>query len=214
VIPVINTGLPILFFSNALSISYGYSLEYSPPGGNDTTYVVQGTDTLDLGLKASGLLFYDILDLKPDNIYSLFLTGADTNSPDYLLTTDTIPFYGPTDSTVGIRFVNLSAGSSPMTVNLEGSGIGSEANNLAYKSVTGFKGYACNSTVQSYEFVFRDAATGDSLAVYSLDQNQGYGLIDPFTNILLTFKSATIAIYGSEAGGSAYPLQTVLIDNY
>lgn len=218
VIPVINSGSAITYFSYAPPIGYGYFMEYSPFGGEDTTYVVQGSDTLDVNPKSTGLLYYNILNLRPGNIYSLFLTGLDTNSTDFLLTHDSIPFYGPTDSVMGIRFVNLSTGSNPISVNLEGDSIGSEVANLPYKGITSFKQYTNNSATQDYMFVIRDVATGDSLTQFDFLQygsyTNGNGLVDPNTYLLLTFKNVTIAIYGSESNGSAFPLQTMLVDNY
>ncbi len=218
VIAVINTGSPITYFNFAIPIGYGSFSEYSPSGGEDTAYVVQGADTLDVGPKSAGLPFYDILNLKPGGIYSLYLCGADTSSPDYLLTTDSIPYYGPTDSVMGIRFVNLSTGSNPISINLEGSANGSEVGSLPYKGIATIKQYTNNSTTVDYFFVIRDVATGDSLAQFDFllngSYNNGFGLTDPITNDLLTFKNITIAIYGSESNISNYPLSTMEIDDY
>jgi len=220
IVPVINTSSAIMYFSNAQSIGYGNFWEYSPSGGNDTVYAVQqNSDTLNIGPKSAGL-FYNILDLKVGGIYSLFLTGADTSSPDYLLTTDSLPYQVPADSTVGIRFVNLSTGSSPMSINLEGSPNGSEVSNLPYKGITGFKNYLCNSTLTngSYTFVIRDAATGDSLIAYTLfgiGSGNGIGLGDPTNpSNSLIFRNITIAVYGSENLMSNSPLNAMGIDNY
>ena len=221
VIPVINTTSAALsdYFWNANAIGYGNFYEYSPPGGNDTIYVVQqNSDTMDIGPKDAGLMFYNILDLKAGGIYSLFLTGADTSSPDYLLTTDSLPYQSPTDSTVGIRFVNLSAGSNPISINLEGSPNGSAVGNLAYKNITSFKNYVSNSTVTNsgYLFVIRDVASGDSLTSYlvpGIGTGNGVGLMDPTNSNPLVFRNVTIAVYGSE-NGTTTPLMTMLVDNY
>ena len=223
--PVINTNSGIEYFSDAVTLWYpgnGYVSynEYSPPGGKDTVYVVEQSDTLDIGPKAAGLMFYSVMDLNPGDIYSLFLTGADTSSPDYLFTTDSIPYHNSADSTVGIRFVNLSTGSAPISINLEGSSNGSEVVNLPYKAITGFKNYLCNSTMtnNTYVFVIRDVATGDSLTSYSLSgvgSGNGIGLGDPNnSNAPLVFKNVTIAIYGSENPASNNPLNATLIDDY
>jgi hypothetical protein len=217
VIPIIDAGSPITYFNFASPIYYGNFMEYSPPGGDDTAYVVQGADTLDIGPK-SNMLFYNILNLKPGGIYSLYLCGVDTNAPDYLMTTDSIPYYGSTDSVMGIRFVNLSTGSNPISINLEGAANGSEVSMLPYKGITAFKQYVNNSSTLDYLFVVRDAATGDSLTQFDFLQdysyNNGFGLTNPINNNLLTFKCITIAIYGSESNGSAFPLSTMLIDDY
>jgi hypothetical protein len=214
VTPIINTGSPIMWFYTANSIYYGGYYEYSPIAGNDTVYIVQDYDTLDVGPKAPGQMFYGILTLKKEGIYSLFLCGADTASPDYLLTTDTLSFHSPADSALGIRFVNLSAGSNPLSINLEGSPNGSEVGNLPYKGITGFKNYACNSSVTSYTFVIRDEGTGDSLGQYTISGNPNNGnlLVDP-NGLSLVFKNVTIAVYGSETNFN-FPLSTMLIDDY
>jgi hypothetical protein len=227
IIPVFNAGSSIEYFRHALAIWYpgnGYPSfnEYSPPGGMDSVFVVQQNDTLDIGAKAPGMMFYSVMNLNPGDIYSLFLTGADTSSPDYLFTTDSLPHYGSGDSTVGIRFVNLSTGSNPMSINLEGSSNGSEVADLSYKGITAFKRYVNNSTTMDYLFVIRDAATGDSLTQFDFLQsgsnNSGFGLTDPSNGSnngnLLTFKNITIVIYGSENPASNFPLNATLIDNY
>jgi hypothetical protein len=218
VIPVINTAQAIMWYQSAYSIGYGSFYEYSPISGNDTIYVVQSNDTLHTGPKALGEMFYGILPLKSGGIYSLFLCGTDTTSPDYLFTTDTLPYYSPVDSVTGIRFVNLSTGSNPISINLEGSPYGSAVSSLAYKNITDFKQYIDNSTISDYLFVVRDVATGDSLTQFDFiasgSGNNGYGLTDAYNNgKLLTFRNITIAIYGSETD-QGDPLTTMLIDDY
>jgi hypothetical protein len=107
-----------------------------------------------------------------------------------------------------------------MSINLEGSPNGSEVGSLPYKGITGFKDYLCNSSMTNsgYNFVIRDAATGDSLMSYSLmgiGTGNGVGLGDPNNPSLpLTFKNITIAVYGSENPLSSNPLSAMCIDNY
>jgi hypothetical protein len=218
VIPVIGTSSPISWFNRAQSVGYGLFCEYSAVAGYDTIYVVQdNADTLNIGAKSHGMLYYNIGNLRKGGIYSLFLCGADTNSPDYLFVTDTLQYYPPTDSVTGIRFVNLVAGADPISINLEGNSNGSEVSSLLYKNITSFKQYVNNSTVIDYFFVVRDALTGDSLTQFDFNQNggsnQGYGLTDPNNTNLLTFRNVTIAVFGN-ANNSNYPLNTMLIDNY
>ena len=165
-------------------------------------------------------MFSGVLSFKGGALYSLFITGEDTTNPDFLFVQDTVPVIR--DSAVGIRFVNLSTGSNPISVNLEGSTNGSEVSNLPYKSISGFNQYVNISSTVDYLFVVRDAMTGDSLTQFDFlasgSSNIGNGLIDPSNNqnngTLLTFKSVTIAIYGSEAANGNNPLSTMLIDNY
>ncbi len=219
-VPVMNSASPVEYFSNAQADFYGFFREYSPVAGeNDTVYVVQlDDDTLNLNPKKGDLLFYGVLNLKSGGIYSLFLTGVDTSSPDYLLTIDSLPYYPPSDSSTGIRFVNLSTGSNPVSINLEGSQVGSEFGALPYKGITTFKSYINNSAVASaggYEFVFWDTVTGDSLGVFPLNNTNNYGLTDPNNpSSLLTFKNVTICIVGSESAGTSNPLSFMLVDDY
>jgi|GEM_PF-765450 hypothetical protein len=218
VIPVINTSSPIAWFASSNYIFYGSFYEYSPIAGSDTVYVDQYSDTLASGPKGVGEMFYGILNLKKGGIYSLYLCGMDTTSPDYLFTTDTLPYHGPTDSVVGIRFVNLSAGSNAISINLEGSPYGSEVSSLSYKGITQFKSYTCNSamTDSGYLFVVRDMATGDSLTYFNISgfgSFGGVGLADPSSGNALVFRNATIAIYGLENNANV-PLGAFLIDDY
>lgn len=103
--------------------------------------------------------FNGILDLPVGSIHTLFLAGTLSN-PDTLLTTDHPPYHPLSDSSAGIRFINLSPGSNPVSVNIQGAANGSEAVNLAYKGVTAFKNYAAGTEVNSYTFEFRDMSSG------------------------------------------------------
>ena len=106
-IPVINSTQPIVWFAFAQQVYYSSFYQYSLVPGYDTVDVVQSTDTLDVGPKAVGQVYYGILSLIRGGNYSLFICGSDTTSSDYLFTIDTIPYHGPTDSAVGVRFVKL-----------------------------------------------------------------------------------------------------------
>jgi hypothetical protein len=219
IIPVINTSGPIAYFNNAQSIYYGSFGEYSPPAGSDTVYVVHDDDTLDVGPKAAGQMFYGILSFSKRNSYSLFLCGSDTTSPDYLFTNDTLPYHEDNDSTVGIRFVNLSTGSSPISINLQGNPNGSEVRGLSYKGITGFKDYSSSSLIssssQGYTFVFRDAVSGDSLTSVQLTGRNGLaGLTDPNGTGQLTFKNITIALIGQPGINAVVPQGAMVIDDF
>jgi len=220
--PIINTSQAIMWFGYIYPIiGYGNFQEYSPVGGMDTVYTVQynSQDTLDVGPKATGKIFYSILNLEKGGIYTLFLSGSDTTSPDYLFIKDSVPYYPTSDSVMGIRFVNLSTGSGPISINLEGSPNGSEVSSLTYKGITGFKQYPNNSTTLDYFFVIRDAATGDSLTQFDFnlvgDTNNGYGLADfQYTGDLLTFKNITIALIGQPGLNAVVPQSTMIINNF
>ena len=98
--------------------------------------------------------------------YSLFLTGASTGSIDAILIKESYKNY--TDSLCGVRFINLSPDSNPISVDIAGLANGSEVASLAYKAYTTFKQYPATAAASSYNFEVRDAASGNVIATYTL----------------------------------------------
>jgi len=197
------------YYGSANSISWGNSYESGSYIGNTYLSISQNSDT-------TSTLWTGEFDLANGSIHTLFFCG-DTSSVDTLFTTDIIPSYPLSDSVMGIRFVNLSAGSNPISINLEGNPNGSEVTALAYRAITGFKQYPNNSMTIDYLFVIRDAATGDSLTQFDFlnagSSNNGNGLTDPNNGNLLTFKNITIAVYGSVTNPTI-PLTAMVMDDY
>ena len=109
-----NSNITYSAWSN---IAYGTSNLFSLVAGGVPLTLAWSTDT-------TKPFYQGTLALKTGNIYSFFVTG-DTAATDTLFTQDIIPHYPQTDSVMGIRFVNLSNGSGPISINLEGSSIGS-----------------------------------------------------------------------------------------
>jgi hypothetical protein len=208
-------------FSNIYPLSYATTAVLTPKSGSESFYALQSNaDTGSVTSKGPYYMFNGVLNFKAASLYSLFITGTDTTNPDFLFVQDALSVIK--DSAVGIRFVDLSTGSNPISINLEGNSIGSEVSNLSYKGITNFKQYINNSTTSDYLFVVRDATTGDSLTQFDFQIagsiNNGNGLTDPSNSpnngTLLTFRNVTLAIYGSENSLSNNPLSTMLIDNY
>ena len=208
-------------FSDITPLSYATTAVLTPMSGSETIYAVQSNaDTASVAGKGPDYMFNGVLNFKAAGLYSLFITGADTTNPDFLFVKDVLPVIK--DSAVGIRFVNLSTGSNPMSINLEGASVGSEVSNLSYKGINSFKQYLNNSATIDYLFVVRDATSGDSLTQFDFlasgSANNGNGLTDPSNSpnngTLLTFRNVTIAIYGSESSSTNNPLSTMLIDSY
>jgi hypothetical protein len=107
------------------------------------------------------------LELPVNAIHTLFLAGT-PQDPDYFTTTNQLPYHLPSDSTMGLRFVNLSKGSTPVSVNLIGQA-NSEVANLSYKGVSTFKNYPAGSAISSYTFEFRDQLNGTLLGTCIVD---------------------------------------------
>jgi hypothetical protein len=180
--PVVSnfSNVPVKYYAEAQTISYGSSFEYSILSGNVPLYISQITDTTHTIFKGS-------FNLKPNTIYSLFLTGQITSNSsqvDTLLTIDNPPYYSVKDSVAGVRFVNLSPGSNPISIDIQGNANGSEVASLAYKKITPFKAYINTSEVPAsgqYVFEFRDAASGTLLTTFT------YNYMNRFENVTIIF---------------------------
>jgi len=200
----VNGQLPN--YINQPSIGYASYLLYDFSGGNTTISFRDKTDT------TTAIITTGSMSLPNYSIHSLFLSGT-LSAPDTLLVTDILPVHGlsvhdVSDSTAGIRFVNLSPGSAPISINLQGSPNGSEVSDLTYKRITDFINYSTTSDVSSYIFEFRDAGTGNLLSTYTIDGvNNGTNGNTSKNNV--RFRNLTIVFYGLPGTES-----TFLVNNY
>lgn len=175
--------------------------------GKQNLSIYQYPDTL------PGKSFLQVpLDLTEGSVSTLFVTGT-TTTPDILLTTDYPPPHAITDSVTGIRFVNLSAGSAPVSINIQGQPNGSEITSLPYKSITGFHNYAATYDKSSITFECRDVSTGTLLASYTAE-----GLNNTVTNegIVNTwrYRNFTLALMGLPDGTGVTKQTFLLINNF
>ena len=161
-------------------ITYGGFDEFGQPAGNSTVELVSSLDTTHSFYKKT-------LNFSAGSIHSLYIIGRD--APETLLLEDHIPSYQ--DSTSGVRFINLSPDSKPVTINLQGNdATNTEFSSLAYKQISAFKGYSAKLPFlyNGYTFEVRDAASGD--------------LLTTFTWTLKPFFCNTLVIGGLEGDGS------------
>ncbi|MES2277933.1 MAG: hypothetical protein V4592_18035 [Bacteroidota bacterium] len=122
--------------------------------------------------------------------YSLFLTGTSSSAIDNVLIKETYP-QAYADSVCGVRFINLSPASNPISVNILGSPNGSEASSLSYKSYGNFKQYPAKAVNKTILFEIRDAATG--VLLYPTN-GSGYSINVPY------FHNVTLAYRGTGSG--------------
>jgi hypothetical protein len=94
-------------------------------------------------------------------VYSLFIAG-EPGSTTGVLIKDNMPYH--TDSTFGVRFINLVPDSPPLMITLSTTPTVSEVNNLNYLQYTDFKIYPGRSTPDSYTFEARLASDGSLVA--------------------------------------------------
>ena len=195
-------------FWNISPLPYGNTFVLTTPSGSEAFYAVQGNeDTVSVSSKGGDFMFNGTLSFTAGGLYSLFITGADTSNPDFLLIQDTPSMH--TDSTVGIRFVNLSVGSNAVSVDVQGQPNGSTVPSLAYKSITSFTNFAATSSVSSYIFEFRDATSGNLLATYKLS---GVNTNSSTVANTVLFSNLTIALIGQPAGGTV-PQTCILVSS-
>ncbi|HVW94363.1 MAG TPA: DUF4397 domain-containing protein [Mucilaginibacter sp.] len=156
-----NSNLSLPSFSGAFQLSYGSYNEFSGYIGTVPISFTDISDTTHTILKTT-------VNLSDGSIHTLFLTGSSTQ-PDTVYTTDHIPYYKSTDSVSGVRFVNLSPDSKPVSINIQGNANGSEIAALGYKHCTPFKTYPVTSTLPvggQYVFEIRDANSGNLLTTW------------------------------------------------
>lgn len=170
-----------IIYADAPNLSYSYfdgrytngSLTFGMPVKMPTSLIVLlASDTLKP-------IYSQNYTFDQGDIYSLFITGQKEN-PSVLFLKDTIPIR--TDSTTGVRFVNLAPNSGNISVNISGNPDGSEISALPYKGITSFKTYAARSTNSNYIFQIKDATTGALLKSYT------YNSIARFKNITLIIR--------------------------
>jgi len=114
-------------------------------------------------------------------VYSIFLCGDTlTQRGDAVIIKEIIPYR--TDSTAGIRFINLSPNSTPLNITLSTSSTVNEVTGLVYKSYTDFKSYPAvyNS---AYTFQVRKA-DGTLLTTFALTAST----VPRFANITVVIR--------------------------
>jgi hypothetical protein len=196
-------------FSNINALSYGATAVLTLRNGEESLYALQkNIDTASVSGQGGDYMFHGMLNFSTGDIYSLFITGKDTSSPDYLFVQDTI--IQRTDSTAGIRFVNLSTSSNAVSIDIQGQANGRVVPSLAYKAITGFLSFPTTSAISSYTFEFRDAVSGDLLASYVLG---GVNTNSSNTANAVLFRNFTIALIGQPVGGMVSQ-SCILVDGF
>ncbi|UKT64979.1 hypothetical protein [Pedobacter mucosus] len=180
-IPAYNSATPFFQFQ-------GYT-------GSFPISIYQFTDTLNS-------VYSGRINITPGGIHSLFLTGTSA-AVDTIFTRDKIPLLVAADSLIGVRFVNASKGSMPLSINLGNQiSIPIEAS-LPYKGVSAFKTYSLKKSVTGYNFEVREASTSKLIATYTL-------------NSLTTLpnRNFTLVLRGFPGGTGANAQSVFMVKNY
>ncbi|WEK34862.1 MAG: hypothetical protein P0Y53_20435 [Candidatus Pseudobacter hemicellulosilyticus] len=146
------------------------------------------------------------LKLAPGDIRTLFLVGS-LSEPDTFMVQDAPPYHAVADSSMAIRLANLAPDNGPVSVTITGGDYNNQvlADNLAYKTVTGFIRLPAGSGVINYLVEFKDQATGTLQAAYTF-----YNVGTITQNNSVRSRSFTLGLTGKE---NVSPLNTVLINH-
>ena len=109
-------------------------------------------------------------NLSSSRINTLFLMG-DKSAVDYLFAPLSYKNYKVGDSVSYLTFVNIS-NDQPVSVNIKGNSNGSLVGQLEYKKWSEIIELPVPVTINSYSVEFRDAATGDSLTTFKIDNSE------------------------------------------
>jgi len=170
-------GTTAKFGSRAATIANNNYTQFGLVAGANDLYIYPSTDSLNPYFSEAKFA------TNEGEIYSLFLTGT-TGAVEAVKIKETIPYR--TDSTAGIRFINLAPNKPSLDITLSTTSTVNEVNGLVYKNHTEFKTYPglYNST---YTFQIRDAATvspAAPLATFSLTATQ----VPRFANITIVIR--------------------------
>lgn len=189
-------------------ILYGRTgLEYGMAAGLQRVNLREVNMTTPIPAWSDAALLNARIRLSPGEMWSLFLSGT-VDRPDTLLVKDLPLHFLINDSSMGIRFANLSEAGTSVSVNLRGETMGSENAALPYKAVTGFRKYAANVSAPSYFFEFRNSSNGNLLAT-AVISNPG----NIVGNNQWRYRNFTIVYCGS-SGSPSSPPSAFIVKNY
>lgn len=180
VINAVNGGTAVKLGSNSTTISsYNNNGTHIPlHAGSNDLYVWPVGDSLHP--------YYTQTKFNAEEraVYSLFLCGV-PGAVEGILQKETIPYR--TDSTCGIRFINLAPASSPLNITLATTPTVNEASNLAYKQMTEFRSYPSITSTAPYSFQIRNASTNAVITTYAFNN---FNPIPRFSNITLVIRQS------------------------
>lgn len=188
----VNTNNSPIVYLSANQVGYGAASLYYIPRSQGRISLVTTADTTNYLLNSTYSFNSGFA-----TIYLAGQTGAidtiareETNYP-FIRTDVVVP-----DSSIYLRYVNLSPNSTPVNINIKGAGT-NEANSLAYKGITDFKKYPALASNGSYIFEVRDVVTNTLLTTYTFTVTA----TNRFKNVALIIKGLTGTTTGTNAFG-------------
>jgi|GEM_PF-860406 len=179
------------------AVIYNYK-QFTIVAGNSHVYLYPSDDS-------SHPYYNNTIQTVNGHVYSLFLSGNSPSSIDATLVEEKFsPYY--TDSTIGVRLINLSPNSSSLHVTLASSSGASEFADVAYKQITAFKKYPLPSVIPAGSVSFQIRDTGNTvLTTYTLPTNPYAGFPNISVNLSRN-RNITLVVKGlagTKSGSSA-----------
>lgn len=205
-----DDGQTVYWYKTAPKITYGAyttATQFRSYSGTKNLALYQYPDTTEHDQP----LVRMSLRLDIGKIYSLYVTGT-VDHPDTVFTEDHLPYHAVTDSTMGLRFTNLSPGSNPVSINLTGQPHGGVVASLPFKGVTDFKIYSARSSVTSMLFEIRDVATDTLITTYKANNISAPGA--SYSPNTWMYKNNTLALIGLPGGTGTTIQKIMLIRNF
>lgn len=185
---VITGGKPIKLGSRVTSIANNSSSQLALKTGENELYVWPVGDSTHPYYTDSKF------NIQDREVYSLFLAGTESSVSGVLIKED-IPYR--TDSTGGVRFINLSPNSPLLNINLVSTPSVSEVSNLGYKQYSDFRTYPALANTVPYSFQIKNATTGVVLSTYAFNSSN----LPRFSNITLVIRGMVGVTSGAQAFG-------------
>ena len=176
------------YIAQIQNINNNAAMSFSLPAGTNQVYVWPVGDSLHP-------YYNQPLTAAHNEIHSLFLTGT-PSAVESVLIKETLPVH--TDSTFGVRFINLSPGSPAVKITLSTSATVSEFGDVAYKEISAFKTYPAFAANTPYTFQVRNAATDALIASITMTGTAAATGIPRFNNITLMLRGI---VGGTPAAG-------------
>jgi hypothetical protein len=175
IVNVVPGGKSVKLGSNASLVANNSAAYFTLNANSQNIYVWPDGDSLHPYYNSN-----KNLEVVVGDVYSLYLAGSAT-VPEGLLVKENIPYR--TDSTTGIRFINLSTTGPAINVTLSTTPSINEISALTYKQITEFKTYSARFN-NTYTFQFRDANTNAILSTMAFTTTT----IPRFSNITLVIR--------------------------
>ncbi|MES2329929.1 MAG: hypothetical protein V4539_10025 [Bacteroidota bacterium] len=199
----VNVAAAKVNFTGPVSPNYYNLITATTAYGANTAYGVLANTTVPVQViispDSTKVIANASFNFANGDVYSFYLAGQST-AVDTILRKETIPTYQ--DSSCGVRFINLSYNSSPISVTLSTAATApiTEFTGLAYKAQSVFKKMDATVANNTYTLQVRDATT--------------LALLGSYTLTVPRFFSCTLAWIGQTGGTGTAAVKVQRVNNY